>query len=79
MATKKEPPGCGPISLATFEAATGERLMRLSKKSAVAAAGSLKQTTWRGKDGEERHDWRLTATEVLTVNQARKRAEAAHG
>jgi single-stranded DNA-binding protein len=67
------------IGLATFEPVAGERLMRLAKGAAVAATGALEQSSWRGKDGEERTGWRLTAHEVLSVHQARKRAEVAHG
>lgn len=63
------------VGLATFSETAGERLMRLHKGSTVAAAGTLEPTVWTGKDGEERRGWRLTASEVLSVYQARKRRD----
>jgi single-stranded DNA-binding protein len=65
------------VKMTTFSETAGERLMRLHKGSAVAAAGVLEQTSWTGKDGEERRGWRLTASEVLSVYQARKRRDDA--
>jgi single-stranded DNA-binding protein len=64
------------VGLTTFSETAGERLMRLHKGSAVAAAGTLEPTAWTGKDGEERRGWRLTASEVLTVYEATKRRKA---
>ena len=63
------------IGLATFSATAGERLLKLSKGSSVAAAGTLEATEWRDREGNDRKGWRLTATEVLSVYQARKRSE----
>ncbi len=64
------------VGLTTFSETAGERLMRLHKGSAVAAAGMLEPTSWTGKDGAERRGWRLTASEVLTVYEATKRRKA---
>jgi len=65
------------VGVTAFSETAGERLMRLHKGSAVAAAGTLEATAWTGNDGAERKGWRLTATEVLSVYQARKRREPA--
>lgn len=64
------------IGLATFDETAGERLMQLSKGASVAAAGALEVNTWTTKEGETRSGWRLTANEVLSVYQARKRRQA---
>lgn len=61
------------LGLATFDAIAGARLMKLSKGSALAATGVFEQTAWQDKEGNERAGWRLTASEILSVNQARKR------
>ena len=61
------------VGVSTFSESAGERLMKLHKGSAVAAAGALEPTEWAGKDGETRKGWRLTASEVLTVYEATKR------
>lgn len=63
------------VGVAVFDATACERLLRLRKGSTVAAAGTLEATAWTGKDGEERRGWRLTAVEVLSVYQARKKRE----
>jgi single-stranded DNA-binding protein len=64
------------VGLATFDTKAGERLMRLTKGAALAAAGTLEPHSWTDREGKERSGWRLTATEVLSVHQARKRREA---
>ena len=64
------------VGIATFEPVAGERLMKLAKGGTLAAAGTLEQNTWRDKAGEERRGWRLTASGILSLNQARKRREA---
>jgi single-stranded DNA-binding protein len=63
------------IGLSTFSESAGERLGRLHKGAALAAAGTLEATVWTGQDGAERRGWRLTASEVLSVHQARKRRD----
>lgn len=65
------------VGLTTFSETAGARLMKLSKGAAVAAAGTLESSAWTDRDGNERKGWRLTATEVLSVYQARKRRETA--
>lgn len=65
------------VGLACFDATGCERLAKLRKGATVAAAGTLEATEWTTKDGEARRGWRLTATEVLSVYQARKRREPA--
>lgn len=62
------------VGLATFDETAGERLMQLSKGSSVAAAGSFEMNVWTTKEGETRSGWRMTAHEVLSVYQARKRS-----
>ncbi len=62
------------IGLATFDETAGARLMQLAKGASVAAAGTLETNTWTARDGSERQGWRLTATEILSVYQARKRS-----
>lgn len=64
------------IGVGAFETEAAERLARLRKGSSVAAAGTLEQSVWTAKDGTERTGWRLTAVEVLSVHQARKRRKA---
>lgn len=63
------------IGIACFDDTGCERLAKLRKGAAVAAAGTLETNVWQTKEGEERRGWRLTATEVLSVYQARKRRE----
>jgi single-stranded DNA-binding protein len=63
------------VGVTTFSESAGERLMKLHKGSALAAAGVLEPTSWTGRDGEERRGWRLTASELLTVYEARKRRD----
>lgn len=63
------------VGLTTFSETAGERLMRLHRGSSIAAAGVLEPTEWTGKDGEVRRGWRLTASEVLSVYQARKKRD----
>jgi len=67
------------VGLSTFSETAGERLMKLHKGSAVAAAGALEPTEWEGKDGETRKGWRLTASEVLTVYESAKRRKPGAG
>ena len=64
------------VGVTTFSESAGERLMKLSKGSSVAAAGTLEQNVWIDRDGHDRRDWRLTCTEILSVQQARRRREA---
>ncbi len=65
------------VGVATFSESAGERLMRLHKGASVAAAGTLEPTSWTDKNGDARSGWRLTAAEVLSVYQARKRRDDA--
>lgn len=64
------------IGVGAFETEAAERLARMRKGSTIAAAGTLEQSVWTAKDGTERTGWRLTAVEVLTAHQARKRRQA---
>ena len=75
-ATMRVPAGADAllVGIATFDRTAGERLAKLHKGASVAVAGTLEATEWE-KDGETRKGWRLTATEVLSVYQARKRRE----
>ena len=63
------------VGLAVFSASAGARLAQMHKGSKIAAAGTLEPATWTAKDGSERTGWRLTAAEILSVYQARKRRE----
>lgn len=65
------------VGVAVFSETAGERLMRLCKGSPLAAAGTLEPNEWTTRDGETRRGWRLTASEVLTVHEARRRREPA--
>lgn len=67
------------VGVAAFDATGAARLAQMKQGGTVAVAGTLETTTWAGKDGDERKGWRLTATEVLSVYQARKRREVEHG
>lgn len=62
------------IGLATFDATAGARLMQLAKGSSIAAAGTLESNSWTARDGSERSGWRMTANEIMSVYQARKRS-----
>jgi single-stranded DNA-binding protein len=64
------------IGIGVFDEQAGERLAKLRKGSAIAAAGPLEQTAWTDREGNERRGWRLTAHEILSVNQARRRRDA---
>ncbi len=63
------------VGVSTFDDDAGERLMKLRKGSTLAAAGTLEATSWTDRDGNERAGWRLTATELLSVHQARRQRE----
>ncbi|MEI7443383.1 MAG: hypothetical protein WCK28_00695 [Burkholderiales bacterium] len=65
------------VGVAVFSESAGERLMRLCKGSPLAAAGTMEPHEWTTRDGETRRGWRLTASEVLTVHEARRRREPA--
>ena len=65
------------IGIATFSESAGARLLRSKKGDSIAAVGSLEQTVWEGRDGEQRAGWRLTAHEVMSVYEAQKRRVAA--
>lgn len=61
------------VSLAVFDEEAGARLERLHKGSPLSAVGTLAQTRWVDKrTQQERTGWRLTATEILSVLQARR-------
>jgi single-stranded DNA-binding protein len=65
------------VGVTVFDETATERLMRLSKGAAVAAAGTLELNAWVDREGKDRRDWRLTAHEILSVHQARRRRAAA--
>jgi len=67
------------VGIATFDAAACARLAKLRKGSSVAAAGMLETTAWTATDGTQRTGWRLTANEVLTLGEARRRRAPAAG
>jgi len=67
------------VGLSTFSELGVDRLLRLRKGSAMAAAGTLEINVWTDREGRERRDWRLTANEVLSIHQARKRRDATEG
>jgi single-stranded DNA-binding protein len=61
------------VGLTTFSETAGERLATLSKGASLSAVGALEQYQYQGKDGTDKSGWRLTATEIMSVYQARKR------
>ena len=63
------------VGVSVFDETGIERLMRLSKGGAVAVAGALELNAWVDREGKDRRDWRVTATEILSVHQARRRRE----
>lgn len=65
------------IGLGTFSETAGARLMNLAKGASISAVGSMEQSTWTDRDGNVRTGWRLAATEVLSVHQARKKRREA--
>ncbi len=67
------------VSIATFDAKAGERLMALHKGSSLAAVGTLEANNWTDKTGVERKGWRLLVHEILSVYQTRKRRDAGEG
>lgn len=67
------------VGVAAFNPVAAGRLAQMRKGGAVAAVGVLEQTTWTGKDGNERTGWRLTASEVLTGYAATRKRRAAEG
>lgn len=66
------------VGIAAFDAVPAARLAQMRQGGTVAVAGTLEATSWQDKDGNERSGWRLTAAEVLSVHQARKRREAGY-
>lgn len=62
------------VGVSTFDEKAGARLMQLAKGASVAAAGTLESSHWTARDGGERQSWRLTAHEIMSVYQARKRS-----
>lgn len=63
------------VGVSTFSESAMERLLAMSKGATIAAVGTLELNVWTDREGNERRDWRLTATEILTVHQARRRRE----
>lgn len=63
------------IGLTTFSETAGSRLAQMHKGAKIAAVGTLEQYVWTGREGDERKGWRLTAAEILSVHQARKRRQ----
>lgn len=61
------------VSLTTFSETAGDRLAALSIGASLSAVGAFEQYQYQAKDGTDRNGWRLTATEVMSVYQARKR------
>lgn len=80
-ATLRVPAGADSIlvGLTVFSETAGARLAQMHKGAKIAAAGTLESSVWAGRDGEERKGWRLTATEILSVYQARKKRETEAG
>jgi len=80
-ATLRVPAGADSIlvGLTVFSASAGARLAQMHKGAKIAAAGTLEASVWSGRDGEERKGWRLTAVEILSVYQARKKRETETG
>lgn len=67
------------IGVAAFDDDVIARLMRLSKGSPITAAGKLELNAWTDREGRERRDWRLTASEILSPYQAKKRRSSEEG
>lgn len=67
------------VSIATFDAKAGERLMALHEGSSLAAVGTMEATSWADKAGAPRKGWRLLAHEVPNVHHAYKRRNAGEG
>ena len=67
------------VGIATFSETAIERLLAMPKGGAIAAVGTLDLNAWTDGQGKDRRDWRLTANEVLTVHQARRRRAAEEG
>lgn len=67
------------VGLVTFSETAGARLARLEKGSPLAVAGTLEVSRCSGRDGQERSGWRLTASEVLTLAEARRQRRADSG
>ncbi len=65
--------------LATFSESTVDKLLGLKKGDSLAATGVLEMKVWSDREGRERRDWRLTASQVLTVYEAANRRKAAAG
>jgi hypothetical protein len=67
------------VGVSTFSGSGIERLLAMAKGGAIAAVGTLELNSWVDRDGQDRRDWRLAATEILTVHQARRRRAAEEG
>jgi single-stranded DNA-binding protein len=67
------------VSVVAFDTAAADRLLKLRKGGAVAVAGAMEPSSWVGRDGAERHGWRMVACEALTVHAARKKREPHQG
>ncbi|GMV00398.1 MAG: single-stranded DNA-binding protein [Burkholderiaceae bacterium] len=80
-ATIRVPAGADAVfvSVTAFDQRAAERLMQMRTGGAVSACGTLEQTSWTTQAGEARTGWRLTASEILSVYQARKRRDAGEG
>lgn len=62
------------VGVAAFGETAAARLAQMSKGGTVAACGVLEVNAWTTKEGETRSGWRMTANEIMSVYQARKRS-----
>jgi single-stranded DNA-binding protein len=60
------------VSVIAFGETDVERLTTIGKGSPVAIAGTLESREWV-HEGETRHGWSLTASEVLTLHAVKAR------
>lgn len=63
------------VGVSAFSESAMERLLSMSKGGALAAVGTMELNCWVDREGNDRRDWRLTATEILTVHHAHRRRE----
>jgi single-stranded DNA-binding protein len=73
--------GAGPesvlIGIAAFSETAAASLGRLKSGDTLAASGVLELNIWQDREGKERRDWRVTATQIMTLYEATKRRKAA--
>ena len=74
-ATLRVPAGADAVlvGVIAFSEPARAALSRLRGGDSMAASGSLELNLWQGREGEQRRDWRLIVSQVMSLYELRKR------